>query len=208
MNLTRKIGPLPLWAWALIVLVVGYFLYKRFAATGSTQSASVPQNTSQPAQDSSGSTGLAPTAGSPTDTGQTTSDLVSALGGQQASLLAALEQANQDVVGLAQSQISALQQGTTAGPFQTQTQPLVGSQPGGSNAPVMAFVSPTVTGSVSTPAAALSATRSSAASSSGGQPFGGVVSTTRTKTGTVITKYASGRIVEQAPGKSAYVARA
>lgn len=205
--MTRKIGPLPVWAWAIIVAVVGYFLYRRFAATGSTQSASVPQGTAQPATDSSGALGLSPSAGAPADTGQTTSDLVTALGGQQASLLAALEQANQDVVGLAQSQISALQAQTTAGPFQTQTASMVGSQPGGSNSPVVAFASPTVTGATSTPATTV-AKASSAASSSGGQPFGGVVSTTKTKTGSILTRYASGRIVEQAPGKTAYVVRA
>ena len=40
------------------------------------------------------------------------------------------------------------------------------------------------------------------------QPYGGVASTvTNKKTGVVTTTYASGRIVQQAPGKTAYVAK-
>lgn len=157
--LTRKLGPLPVWAWALIALVAGYFVLRRFSpgssgATALTSSATPATTAASP----DSSLGLTTTAGSPGDTGQTTSDLVSALGGQQSSLLAALESANQDVVSLAQSQLSALQSQTTAGSFQTQTDAGVGSQPGGSNAPTYVYLSPTVAGTVTAPPAASMAT--------------------------------------------------
>jgi hypothetical protein len=38
--------------------------------------------------------------------------------------------------------------------------------------------------------------------------FGGVVGVSRTKSGATLTTYATGRVVEQAPGKTAYVAKA
>jgi hypothetical protein len=151
--LTRKVGPLPVWAWAVIVAVVGYVLYRRFsssssAATQLTSSATPQQTAASP----DSSLGLSPSAGSPSDTGQTTSDLVTALGGQQSNLLAALEAVNQDVVGLAQSQLASLQTQTTAGSFQTQTDASVASQPGGANAPIVYYLSPTVANTPTTPA--------------------------------------------------------
>ncbi len=152
--LTRKVGPLPVWAWALIVAVVGYVVYKRFAQTGSS-GATVPVGASQPATDSSGSLGLTTTAGSPADTGQTTSDLVSALGGQQASLLSALEAQSQDVLALAQSQINAVQTQTSLGSFQTETQPVATTIPGTGNAPAISYVNPTVANTTSTPTGAI-----------------------------------------------------
>jgi len=53
------------------------------------------------------------------------------------------------------------------------------------------------------------ASRSAALGAAGmGQPFGGVTSTvTNKKTGVTTTTYASGRVVTQAPGKSAYVSK-
>lgn len=148
-GLTRKVGPLPLWAWVAGGLVVGYLLYKHFAGTlGASSGAQVQeQQTSAATPDSS--MGIAPSAGAPADTGQTTSDYITALGGQQSSLLAAVEQANQDIVGLAQSQISYAQTQTSLGSFSTQTQPVASQAPGGSNAPVIDYVMPQV---VTTPA--------------------------------------------------------
>jgi hypothetical protein len=100
-------------------------------------------STSSPTTSPDTSTGSVPTAGSPDDTGQTTSDLLTALGGQQSNLLSAFEAANQDIVGLAQSQITAAQQQGLSPSTITETQPTVAAQPGGSLAPIIQYVSPT-----------------------------------------------------------------
>lgn len=149
--LTRKVGPLPLWVWGLLVVAVVYLLYRRLSSSpsGTAQAAQIPTIASSTPDTSLGNV---PTAGSPSDTGATSSDLLTALGGQQSSLLQALEAQNQDVLGLAQSQIAALQSQTTTGPFNTQTQPAAGSQPGGSNAPLIVYVSPTVANTPTSPA--------------------------------------------------------
>jgi hypothetical protein len=144
----KKKGKLPVWAWAILGVVLLYFAY-RFLSSGSLSALSSPSasTTSSTAPtdtttSSDGSTGLTPSAGSPTDSGQLSSDLVSALGGQQASLLSALETQNQDVLGLAQSQIAAAQANGTSPSTTSETQPVNGQQPGGSNAPVVTYVSP------------------------------------------------------------------
>lgn len=38
MDLKKKIGPLPVWAWGLILGVVGYFAYERYSASSSSSS--------------------------------------------------------------------------------------------------------------------------------------------------------------------------
>lgn len=40
MNLTKKLGPLPIWAWGLILGVGGYFVYSRYASGSSSSSSS------------------------------------------------------------------------------------------------------------------------------------------------------------------------
>lgn len=60
-GLTRKVGPLPLWAWAAVAVVVGYVVYKHFQGA-SASSAQTAADTSAP-QDSTSS----PT--SPADSG-------------------------------------------------------------------------------------------------------------------------------------------
>lgn len=148
--LSRKVGPLPLWVWGLLVVVVVYLLYRRLSSSpsGTAQAAQAPTLASSTPDSSLGNV---PTAGSPQDTGATSNDLLTALGGQQSSLLSAFEAQNQDVLGLAQSQISALQSQTTTGPFNTQTQPMVGTQPGGSQAPLYVYVAPTLANTPTAP---------------------------------------------------------
>lgn len=150
-GLTRKLGPLPVWAWALIVLVLGYVFYKRFSSSSSPATAQT-SSAKQPQADPGSALGLTPSAGSPSDTGQSTSDLVTALGGQQASLLAALETQTQDVLSLAQSQIYAAQTQTSLGSFQTETQAQVAAIPGTGNAPAISYVSPSVVNTPTVPA--------------------------------------------------------
>lgn len=38
MDLKKKIGPLPVWAWGVILGVAGYFLYERYASSSSSSS--------------------------------------------------------------------------------------------------------------------------------------------------------------------------
>ncbi len=47
--LTRKAGPLPVWAWAVGAIVIGYVVYRRWGATGA--------NTEQPASPDTGGQG-------------------------------------------------------------------------------------------------------------------------------------------------------
>lgn len=207
-GLGRKVGPLPLWAWVLVGIVGGYFALKLIRGGSSSGASAATDNQSSASSPSpSSSMGVAPSAGSPSDTGTATSDLLSSFGSQQESLLSALEAANQDVVGLAQAQIQYAQTQTSMGSFQTQTQPLVATDPY-ANAPQYVYVQPSaVTAAPSAPPAASVATRSSSANTGGGQPFGGVVSTAKLKNGATLTTYASGRQVEQVPGKSPYVVK-
>lgn len=144
-GLGKKVGPLPLWAWVIGGVLLLYVAY-RFMTGSSGSSGSAVQTQTTQASTPSDATGLVPTAGSAGDTGQTTSDLVSALGGQQQSLLDALEAKNQDVLALAQSQINAAQGNPQVSPSSTtETLPMTGQQPGGSNSPIYVYVSPSAT---------------------------------------------------------------
>lgn len=207
-GLKRKLGPLPVWAWALLGAVVVFWLFSRLRGTTAGSSAQATQQAQTdnvtPAQ-AMGNTASTDTSGN----AQATSDVVTALGGENASLLASIEAVNQDVLGLAQSQISYLTSQTALSSSTSETQPAVTSQPGGSNAPQIFYVSPqALAPSSSSPAPGAAAARSSAASTTGGQPFGGVTSVTKLKNGSTLTTYASGRKVQQVPGKSPYVVKA
>ena len=79
-RMSRKVGPLPVWAWAVILLVGGYFLYKRFgtgstAATGATPAAATTSATPIPSSDQSGA-GSGATSGS---TGTTAADVANGI---------------------------------------------------------------------------------------------------------------------------------
>lgn len=152
-GLTRKVGPLPLWAWLAVAAVVGFVLFRRVgkgssSGVGPALDNQAPASSSAGVADMGGSLGLAPSAGSPGDTGVTTSDYIAALGGERQDLLGAITAANADVLGLAQSQIAAAQTQTALGSFNTQTQPAVGVEPN-SNTPQIVYVQPQV---VTTPA--------------------------------------------------------
>ncbi len=200
-----------MWVWALAGAVLGYVVYRHYKGTSGDSGFAQEVQTVQ-AQTPSQAMGLQPSAGNGIGGAgggdQTTFDYLGALGGQQATLLQAIEAVNQDVAGLAASQLAYAQTQTTFGSFSTQTGMQVGDQPGGANAPVTGFVSPTVVNQPTLPAASNVAARSSAAGSGGNQPYGGVVSTKKLKNGSLLTTYASGRQVQQVPGKTPYVVRA
>jgi hypothetical protein len=207
-GLTRKLGPLPVWAWAGIGLLAGWYLYRRYTgASGSSGAAVQSQQVAAATPDTS--MGASPSAGSPAGNDQTTSDLISSLGGENASLISAFTQVNSDVAGLAASQIAYAQTNSSMGSFNTQTQPAAAPQPGGSNAPLIYYMAPdAVAPQANQPAPTQTTTKSSAASSGGGQPFGGVTGVKTLANGATLTTYASGRQVEKVQGKTAYVVRA
>lgn len=141
-GLTKKLGPLPIWAWAVAGLAVGYLLYRHFSSVGG--GSPTPEQTVAQQGPSPSLMGATPSAGAPQDTGAATSDLLSSLGGERQDLLGALLQTQQDVVGLANAQIAYAQTNTSLGSFNTQTQPAVASDPGGGNTPVYVYLSPSV----------------------------------------------------------------
>jgi hypothetical protein len=154
-----------------------------------------------PATDNSGATG----AGGVASGGLSASDLASALGASNQSLADMLAQelaaSNADLI----SQLQQQPPGGTIGPGFPGEPPVVtpptGTQPGGANAPTYHRVA------AATPnfgAKALAQTNTLAAAGKAA-PFGGVTSVKRLANGSTVTTYASGRKVQQAPGKSAYV---
>lgn len=141
--LKKKVGPFPVWLLAVVGIIVAWWLYRRASgASGSSGAAVQTQTTS--AQAPASPLGDATQAGAPADTGQTTSDLIAALGGEREDLLGALLATQQNVADLATAQISYAQAQTSMGSFNTQTQPAVASDPGGGNTPIYVYVAPTV----------------------------------------------------------------
>lgn len=195
---TKKVGPLPVWAW--VATAVGTYLAYRYFS-GASASTTTPAAT-----DTTGATGTpvdtsglgsgTVTGSSPDTSGyQPFSDLISQIESQNASLLSAI-----------------LDQGGLAGGT---TGSSSGAGDGGTGIDVVATASksPYVNGGTqktipaSTRNFAEAAVAKTAAGAATGTKvaFGGVVSTKKLKNGATLTTYASGRQVEQAPGKSAYV---
>jgi hypothetical protein len=78
--ISKRIGPLPAWAWAVSAIVV-YFLYKRFAAGGTSAAATSPASvatSTQPFQVSTG--GSAPASGQGSAVDNVTASLLAAFG--------------------------------------------------------------------------------------------------------------------------------
>lgn len=162
-GLKRKVGPLPLYAWVVVaVLLVGYFLFFR---KGSASAQTAPETAADiPVQSAADqATGLVPSAGSPSDSGSSTSDLLSAYSAINSNLTGALLQTQQNVVALAQQQQSALASTTAVNSSDTSNGALVASQPGGSNAPSFSFSFPGITDTATAPVAKAATTTKDAA---------------------------------------------
>lgn len=71
-GLTRKLGPLPVWAWAIIGLAVGYYVYEHYLKGATTPAATTPATTANPVPGSDQSTGGASTSGGIGSTDTTT----------------------------------------------------------------------------------------------------------------------------------------
>lgn len=65
-RLGRKVGPLPVWAWAVLLAGVAYYFYRRNA--GSSGSTSASQSAAQPVTDTTTGTGTDTTGSSGTST--------------------------------------------------------------------------------------------------------------------------------------------
>lgn len=172
--LTRKIGPLPFWAWAAIGFAgVYYWRHRSSAPAASTVGLTTPASTAAGLGDlgtGSGSSGGG--SSSPLDTGSLTSP-----------------------------DLGTIPFGGTFGASPTAQ---AGVTPVSANTN---YLLPTPASSANF--AAEASAKSAAAIAAGANPrFGGVVATPTLATGAQLTRYASGRTVEQAPGKSAYVTSA
>lgn len=162
-GLKRKVGPLPLYAWVVVaVLLVGYFLFFR---KGSAAAQTAPETAADiPVQSAADqATGLVPSAGSSADTGSSTSDLLAAYGAENSNLTGALLQTQQNVIALAQAQQSALAATTAVVPNEHSDFAQIIPQPGGPNAPMISYPSP-ATSTVTKPVVKAATTVKSAGS--------------------------------------------
>lgn len=204
--LTRKLGPFPMWVWLTLGTVVTWYVFKR-VGSGNAAAATTQSPVSQPATDTTGLSGGAGTSGDMTGAGVAgvnPSDLLGSLGAQNAALQSSLLQSESAFEQLASSGYGYQPAGVASNvsPSITSTS----TQPGGSNAPTFHYTP--VSASAPNFAKAAVAQSTAARKTGATSAFGGVTSVTKNaKTGVVVTKYASGRVVEQAPGKTAYVAR-
>lgn len=200
---TKKVGPLPVWAW--VATAVGtYLAYRYFSgANASAAQATTPSSTDTTGMtgtptDTSGSAGGTVTGSTPDTSGYTAySDILSQLEGQNSSLTSAL--------------LAGESNYTTSGVTGVGD----GGSSSGSGAPASTVTSksPYISGSTQStiPVSAKNFAQAAVAKTAAGAAtgtkvaFGGVVSTKTLKNGATLTTYASGRQVEQAKGKSAYV---
>ena len=216
-RLTAKVGPLPVWGWAVLIVGVGYLAYRHFSSgAGAVSQTAAPQGGApQPqAGDLSGSAdmggGGASGGGgssSPAATGPDYSQLYALLGQGFSGL--------QDQIAAGQylSPYGATGAGQQADGLGAHPQPgtyldtTVDRRGVTQFTPIRqdSYVTP-----ASSPSFAAQAKANTAAARAAGKaaPFGGVVSTRKLANGGTLTTYASGRQVQQMPGKSAYVVRA
>jgi hypothetical protein len=198
--LTRKKGPLPVWAWLILASLAGWYLWKRLGSNVASQNpaASSAQQTATgpPATDNSGATSGDGSASG----GLSAQDLASALGASNDSLAQMFAQSLADN----NAQLEAwwqLQQQPQEPPTTTTTPT---TTPTTKTPPAIAIYHP-VSGKTHNFAAAAVAQTHTLQAAGQAAPFGGVVAVHRLRNGSTVTTYASGRKVQQAPGKSAYV---
>lgn len=196
--LTKKLGPLPRWAWlGILIVVVVFWWYRRrqnsanqVAAAGATPTGQetnvVPVQSGAGTQDMAGAmSGQPSTNTAPSD--QLSSDVLQTIGAENSALVDALGTALQNAYQLG------------GGAYMTST----GTPPANWTGSTPMQPASTVSAPVATTPSTPSATATKVATPA--QPFGGIVSKTKLKNGATLTTYASGRQVEQLPGHSPYV---
>lgn len=190
-GLGKKVGPLPAWAWGLIlVAVLGYFMFFRRGNSGTNAGAvsTDAAGSQQTPLDANAGAVNAAQAGQPSTNSAPADMLDPSTQGYLLTTPSALSDALTSALG------NAYVNGV--GPYATATGTAYdpGMQPADS---------------VSTPVAA--APHAKKPSGSGGskpkslQPFGGIVHKRRLKNGATLTTYANGRQVEHRKGHKPYV---
>lgn len=81
-RLTRKLGPLPIWAWAAVILVA-YLLYSRIAGARATPT---PDTTAVTAGDGSGGSAQVPSSGQGSAADNLSQSMIDQLGANQSSI--------------------------------------------------------------------------------------------------------------------------
>ncbi len=211
-RLTRKVGPLPVWGWAFLI-VGGYLAYRKLSGGSSVPAGS----------DLSGGT-----IGTPTDS----SGMAGGVGGGGAGL-GYDDSALRDLLGQNLAATQSLgdafstwaNNATVAPPWYDEGSgggdsgssgggSVPGTDPAGGSPTAPQFTTQQIKYAqtqtkASNPAFAVAAQSKSATLKAAGKPapFGGVVSVKTLKNGSTLTTYASGRQVQQVPGKSAYVVK-
>jgi hypothetical protein len=202
---TAKVGPLPVWGWAALLLVGGYLAYRLFYQGGSSSS-----TTATPATDTTGAGSDAGTAGSTPAggdfSGSPSPDTQAGLNGDLLSQLSGFQNGLDALTAAVQSSPAFWPTGGDSGAGSTV--PNDGTQvanPQPTARALPAVVTHSTPASSPNYAAAAVAKTAAAKTVAAPQPFGGVVSVSKLKNGSTVTTYASGRKVQQAPGKTAYV---
>ena len=108
---TAKVGPLPVWAWALLILVAGYLVYRLTSKGSSTTSSTTDTGSSTDTATTSGDTGNPPASGQGGAADNVNSDLLSQLSGQVSGLAGNVDA----LTGLIQSTPAFADTGGTAG---------------------------------------------------------------------------------------------
>jgi hypothetical protein len=226
-----KIGKLRVPAWALLAVFAGgaYWWYKRKSAAATTNigapAAAAPAGDLSVGAPLSGGGGGASTS----DQGQTPQDQTLPVAFDAAGFQSALQGTLQSILDAFASVAPAptpttVRAATTSSVSPSPTGAAVPSaqQAASLSSPALAraeftdryaavaYSNPTrpVPASATDFALAASAKTQGAARQQVPIAFGGVVGVSRTKTGATLTTYQTGRVVEQAPGKTAYVAKA
>jgi hypothetical protein len=220
-RLTAKVGPLPVYAWALIIVGVGYLAYRHYAGGSGSGSSGLATSGAAGSAGSGALGGAGDTSGAgggaSTGTGEGYGDngygQITALLGQQGAALADLQ---------AQIGAGTPYNPTSASDFNSDVNTTPQKAAVGSVGKTVAATNPDLVARLTTapdhpyatpasaPNFAASATAATTAAASAGKqaPFGGVTSVKKLANGSTLTTYASGRQVQQAPGKSAYVVKA
>ena len=211
-RLTQKVGPLPVYAWAILA-IGGYYLYTRYqssAATAAATTATTPSTT-----DTTGTTGTATDTSGTTGGGSATGDSsgngtgsgYSGANDMLAQLLASNETIAADLASLSSSS-TLTGNSTSQGVATNDISP--GFEPAAVTSNAAGSALPNLPGLVRVTTAGGSTLIGPDAKGSvaGGSNFGGITSVKTLANGAKLTTYGSGRQTEQAPGKSAYVVKA
>jgi len=205
-GLNAKVGGIPVWVIAVgVVAAIGVGLYIRSrSATAATQAAATPAS----GTDTTGGAGSA--AASPPDL-TPVEDLASSINGLTGILGAGIASGGGGIVGGSGLDLSSLGTDTTVAPTTVAgtngAVTPIGAATGAPAVKTIPYVAPSKLPSPGKGAIATSYNLTPAPAIIPNQnAFGGIVSDTKSAAGVRIIKYASGRVVEQAPGKSAYVA--